>query len=475
MDITRREFLRAAIGVGIAFQFPGIKLGTLKAEENSKRVNEFNFTTSPARVNLGRGPDFVAWTYNGQIPGPEIRVKEGEIIRVFLHNSLPEETTIHWHGLPVPNAMDGVPGVTQAGISPGKSFIYEFEARPAGSFIYHSHVGYQLDQGLYGPLIIEPSHNPGDYDRDYTLMLEDWVMQDGGGPATKRRRTMGMGMMRRRNFHSSSVPLTEPVYDGYAVNGRIYPAIEPLIVKKGERVKLRIMNPSSSTIYNLRLAGHILTITHADGNPIEPINTDVLRIGMGERYDVEFRADNPGFWLLSAMDTGDGESQLKVPILYKGIRAKEPVPPSFIPPLRYASYWDMRSKIPYTGPDKRYPERGYRQVLSGGMHSPYWTINGRIYPNADRLSVKKGELVKLSYWNHSMMPHPMHLHGHFFRIRNPSIPRELWILKDTVIVDPMRRLEIEFIADNRGNWFHHCHNLYHLAAGMANMVVYESS
>jgi len=112
--------------------------------------------------------------------------------------------------------------------------------------------------------------------------------------------------------------------------------------------------------------------------------------------------------------------------------------------------------------------------LSGGMHSPFWTINGYVYPDAERLGVRAGERVRIGYWNHSMMPHPMHLHGHFFRVVNPSVPQDRWILKDTVIVDPMQRIDIEFLADNPGNWFHHCHNLYHMEAGMANVVMYES-
>jgi len=148
MAITRRQFIKATIGAGIAIQMPGVLLSTLRAASSKNKIREYRFTASPAKVNLGRGPEFTAWTYNGQVPGPEIRVKEGEIIRVYLDNFLPDETTIHWHGLPGPNPMDGVPGVTQAGIPPGKSFIYEFQAKPPGTFLYHSHVGYQLDQGL---------------------------------------------------------------------------------------------------------------------------------------------------------------------------------------------------------------------------------------------------------------------------------------------------------------------------------------
>jgi FtsP/CotA-like multicopper oxidase with cupredoxin domain len=485
--ITRRQFLKTAVGAVVAAGLPAFPLPSARSQLK-QAVREFRFSASPARVNLGAGPDFIAWTYNGQVPGPEIRVREGEIIRVVLKNYLTEGTTIHWHGVPVPNAMDGVPVVTQQAVMPGETFVYEFEARPTGSYLYHSHVHYQLDQGLYGSLIIEPARPQGSYDREYTLLLEDWVMRDGGGVAnTQRRPAMGgmgggmggRGMMRNRgrgrgSFGSSTGPLLEPVYDGYAVNGRVAEAIEPLVVSKGDRVKLRLLNPSSATIYDLRLAGHMLTITHADGRPIKPIKTDVLRIGMGERYDVEFLADNPGTWLLAAAEQGFGEGQLRIPVLYKGTSKKEAEAPTFHRGLRFATYWDFQARLPAEEPGPERADRYFSQTLSGGMHSPFWTINGYVYPDSERLVVNKGEKIGIAYGNQSMMPHPMHLHGHFFKVVNPSLPRQQWILKDTIIVDPMQRLDIEFLADNPGNWFHHCHNLYHMEAGMANVVAFGS-
>lgn len=470
--------MKTTLGAVVATGLPVFSLPSAFSKPK-RQVREFRFFASKAKVNLGVGPDFVAWTYNGQVPGPEIRVREGEIIRVVLKNFLPEGTTIHWHGVPVPNAMDGVPEVTQKAVMPGETFVYEFEARPAGSYIYHSHVNYQLDQGLYGPLVIEPSRQQGLYDREYTLMLEDWVMKDGGGVASTRRRPP-MGMMMRGmgrgmgGLGPGAGPLLEPVYDGYAVNGRVYPEVEPLLVNKGDRVKLRLLNPSSATIYNLRLAGHALTITHVDANPIKPVETDVVRIGMGERYDVEFVANNPGNWLLAAREEGFGEGMLRIPIKYQGVRRKEAVPPTFHRGLRLATYWDFQALYPSDKSGSGSTNRFYPQTLSGGMHSPFWTINGRVYPDSERLVVHKGERVRIGYWDHSMMPHPMHLHGHFFRVVNPYLPHEQWILKDTIVVDPMQRVEIEFLADNHGNWFHHCHNLYHMEAGMANVVVYES-
>ena len=479
MKITRRTFLKSTMGV-LASSIPMVSFSQGFAAKQ-KAVREFRFSATPARVNLGRGSDFIAWTYNGQIPGPEIRVKEGEIIRVILKNFLPEGTTIHWHGVPVPNSMDGVPDITQKAVMPGQTFVYEFESKPAGTYLYHSHAHYQLDQGLYGPLIIEPARLDASYDREYTLMLEDWVMKDGGGTArTQRRPVMGMGMMmgsmrgRFQGPQNGPGPLLEPYYDGYAVNGRLYPEIKPIEIKKGERIKLRILNPSSATIYDLSLAGHTLKVTHTDANPIIPVDTDVLRIGMGERYDVEFEADNPGYWLLAARETGLGEGMIRIPVQYHGIKRKEPIPPLFQNGLRFAGYRDFKASFhsEKTNPDLR-QSIFYPQMLSGGMHSPFWMINGQIYPNSERLVVQKGERARLRYLNRSMMPHPMHLHGHFFKLVNPRLSPEQWILKDTVIVNPMQQIEIEFLADNPGRWFHHCHNLYHMEAGMANVVIYK--
>ncbi len=479
MEISRRSFLKTTLSAGAALWLSPFPIHQSYAQTEAK-VREFRFSASKSRVNLGVGPDFWAWTYNGQVPGPEIRVKEGEVIRVVLTNYLPEETSIHWHGVPVPNTMDGVPGVTQKGIRPGETFVYEFTAAPSGTYIYHSHARYQLDQGLYGPLIIEPARETRSYDREYTLLLEDWVMKDNGGVAnTARRPAMGMmmgGMMGGRMGRGSPLsggPLLEPLYDAYAVNGRVYPATEPLRVKKGDRIKLRIASPSSATIYDLCLAGHSLTVTHADGRPIKPLVTDVLRVGMGERYDVEFTADHPGYWLLSAMERGFGESRLRIPVRYEETGVREPVSPDFSANLRFATYWDMESLYPVPSSGLERPTVYIPQTLSGGMHSSYWTINGQVYPDVEPMRLPMRKPVRIGYVNRSSMPHPMHLHGHFFKIVNPRLPAYRWIQKDTVIVHPMERVEIELVPNNPGRWFHHCHNLYHMMAGMANVLTVE--
>lgn len=474
--LGRREFFKiAAIGGAclLSEAAPQSVLGGLKIAA-AESVKEIKMEAALSAVNLGGAKSFKAWTYNGQVPGPAIRIKEGEILRVILKNRLPEETTIHWHGLPIPNRMDGVPFVTQNPIKPGGSFVYEFKASPPGTYFYHSHVSYQLDRGLYGPLIIEPKKEERSVDKEFTLLLEDWVMIDGGGPEASRagriRPAMGMMGMRRGAIGG---PLQEPWYDAYTLNGKLFKSAPPLKVKKGDRLRLRIINPSSSTFYSLRIAGHAMTITHTDGRPIMPVKVDVLHIGMGERYDLEILADNPGRWLIYNLADGSPVSGWQFgTLVYEGIRSKnfnEDTQRNWL----FNDYslmegLDERYVNPLTGP----VDRVFRMILAGGMMgSPYWTINGRVYPDSDDLSLRPGEKVRFEYYNRSMMPHPMHLHGHFFEVLGTGLMTGVKIKKDTIIIPAgMGQGAIEFVADNPGAWIHHCHNLYHMGAGMANLI-----
>lgn len=251
-------------------------------------AREVDLVAEVAEVDVGLGQVYRTWLYNGRFPGEEIRVMEGERLRVVLENRLPDPTTVHWHGIPVPNAMDGVPKVTQESVSPGDTFVYDYVAEPAGTYMYHSHVALQLDRGLLGPLIIEERSPHVAYDRDYTVVLDDLLMQeprlvDGG----RMSRMMGMGA-------------SGPEHAALLINGR--PPEDPaaLEVRRGERVRLRLINPSGQTTFRIATAGHSMTVTHADGGPIRPVQVDALIIGMGERYDVVINADNPGAWNLMA-------------------------------------------------------------------------------------------------------------------------------------------------------------------------------
>lgn len=439
-------------------------------------VRQFDLTASVNSIDVGTG-EFKAWTYNGLNVGPELRATEGEIIRVNFTNNLPEPTTVHWHGVPLSNGMDGVPDVTQPAVQPGETFIYEFPAWPSGTYWYHPHVGMQLDAGLAGPLIIEPKENPGNYDREYVLTLEDWATVDGSGPVAEERmvnRDMGghmmggrMGGMMGRNDYGDDYYLYEPRYNAYTVNGLLPSVASPFTMKKGEKIRLRLINAAAATMFQLRLAGHPLTITHADGRPIEPLEVDVLLIGMGERYDVELMADNPGLWSLYAAPDSGSELVTLATFNYEDSVATEDSGDDLGDNFRWNDYRLMTGLADEATPTINNGDNAelitIEQILSGGHGSPYWAINGKRHPQTDVIEVNQGQRVRFLYRNQSMMEHPMHLHGHFFDIGNG-------VYKDTVIVQNHGQLAVDFMADNPGDWMHHCHNLYHAEAGMMNLV-----
>lgn len=477
-ELKRRDFLKYA-GIGGFFLFSELNPLSLVTQAFSEDVREVKLNASITTVNVGTGKSFKAWTYNGQLPGPEIRLKEGEKLRAIFKNYLPEGSTIHWHGLPVPNKMDGVPGITQNPVNPGQSFVYEFAATPPGTYIYHTHASYQLDRGLYGALIIEPKKEERAYDREYTLMLEGWAAIDGGAPeASKMGRVnpggmMGMGMMgMMRGQPRPGEPLQEPIYDTYGINGKAFNASPPFKVRKGDRVRLRIINASSATTFTLRISGHSLTITHTDGRPIIPFQVDSLRIGVTERYDVELHANTPGRWHIYNLRDGSPASGWPLgTILYEGIESRN-YNDDNLKGMRLNDYNLLEGvQESYFRPVGRV-DKVFRMTLSGGMMgSPYWAINGKVYPYTDNIDIRNGERIRFEYVNMSMMQHPMHLHGHFFEVVGSGRSTGRRIKKDTLLIPAhMGSGAIEFIADNPGVWFHHCHNLYHMEAGMANLV-----
>lgn len=326
--IGRREFLRTGSTALAALASSGSMLGWAAcggdegaAAERSSRFASGGGTNRPARelrlvagtgeVDLGPLGQYRTWLYNGQFPGEEIRVREGERLRVVLENRLPEATTVHWHGVPVPNPMDGVPGVTQEAVEPGAEFVYEYVAGPAGSYMYHSHVGLQLDRGLLGPLIVEERAPHVAYDREHTVLLDDLLMAEP-------RRVEGRGSMMMGRGSSG------PEYDALLINGR--PPGDPAVleVRRGERVRLRLINPGSQTTFRVALAGHRMRVIHADGRPVEPLEVDAVRIGMGERYDVIVEADSPGAWNLVGSSVERQRGSARAVVRYTDASASSP-------------------------------------------------------------------------------------------------------------------------------------------------------
>lgn len=246
-------------------------------------VKVFQLTTKAIRWALMDGVVVTAYSYNGTVPGPMIRVTEGDQVRVVVKNELPDPTTVHWHGVEVPNAMDGVPGMTQDPIQPGESFTYEFTAKPAGTFMYHSHYegDVQVGAGLYGPFIIDPKTpeaNPPAVDK--TLMLSEWRLQNG------------------KTYAAMPASGMEPNY--FTINGKAFPATETITVKKGDRVRLRLIG-IGQFIHPMHLHGFPFKIIATDGHPVPKaaqLTKDTISVAPGERYDIEFIASEPGEWMM---------------------------------------------------------------------------------------------------------------------------------------------------------------------------------
>lgn len=302
-------------------------------------VKEFRLTAEPIRWEYVEDKTILAWGYNGQIPGPEIRVTEGDRVRIVFTNKLPKATTIHWHGVDVPNDQDGVPGVTQKAIKPGETYTYEFIAKPAGTRMYHTHGGVamgdeaqQLDMGLSGAFIIEPTgyQKP---DKEYTLIFDEWQTV----PMGEAREQHSSFLLQQAfahahmedNDHAGMMNMSVMMgqdhretmdYNLFTINGRSFPDTEPIKVKRGERVRLRLINGGTSTIHPMHLHGHQFKIVAVDGNEVSPIaqltrNTNTLH--PGETYDIEFIANNPGTWLFHCHELHHADGGMIVPIVYE--------------------------------------------------------------------------------------------------------------------------------------------------------------
>jgi FtsP/CotA-like multicopper oxidase with cupredoxin domain len=490
-ELNRREFLRSAGVAAVGSTLVGSSVLASRRLAGAGGVREIELVARETRWELAPGKVIKAMAYNGQVPGPTIRLREGERVRITLKNELAEPTTIHWHGVDVPNPMDGVPGITQKPVQPGETFVYEFEARPAGTRWYHTHFAEhkQMDLGLAAPLMIEPADpEPFATDREYTLVFDDWATGTGRPlPSTREGTTgargsmggmmggmMGGGMGRMMEGMMSGGMMgmggQTPAYDTMTINGKAYPATEPLRVRKGERVRLRLINASADHTHVIRLAGHRLKVTHTDGNPlVQLVEVDAVPIAPSERYDVFFVADQPGAWFLYCAEPGHPGAGEQVAVVYEGHEGR--TPEASIEGITDLSLWRYgvgrgRDVLP---PSTTGQERTFNLTLSGGMMgSDVWTINGRQYPNTEPLRLRKGDQVVVRFNNMSMEAHPMHLHGQSFKVlavngRRLNQP----IVKDSVDVEAhMGSVTIEFTAHNPGDWFFHCHKPMHMEGGM---------
>lgn len=482
--LTRRQFLLGGLGVAAVASLTactntthagaGMSNGrtfgppTPASPAPGQQVVERTLVAKPATIDLG-GPTVSTWAYDNTVPGPLLRAKAGDFLRVRLDNRLPAETTVHWHGIRLRNPADGVPGLTQDPVPPGASYLYEFTAPDPGTYFFHPHVGVQLDRGLYAPLIVDDPQEPGGYDEEWVVVLDDWIDGTGTTPDDVLKQLiadggsgdgMGMGGMDHGAMGGMGTPpwgdTGDVTYPYFLVNGKIPTAPDTLRGRPGQRIRLRVVNAASDTIFTVALGGHRLTLTHTDGYPVQPVEADGFYIGMGERYDAVVTLADGVFPLIARPFGKSGQAMALVRTGSGAPPAPDVTPAELSRQILVGSQLQPAesSRLPARAPDET-----QQLVLQGSMKPYRWGINGAPYPHNEPLSVASGQRLRITATNMTMMTHPLHLHGHTFAL--PSGLR-----KDTVLMAPMQSLTIDLDADNPGDWMVHCHNIYHAEAGM---------
>jgi FtsP/CotA-like multicopper oxidase with cupredoxin domain len=420
-------------------------------------VREFDIQAAEAELPLVQGGKLRVWAYNGRVPGPELRIRLGDTLRVRFTNRLPQATTIHWHGVRVPNAMDGVPHVTQPPVEPGGSFTYEFTPKDAGTFWFHPHVrsSEQVERGLYGVLIVEDPRPPP-YTRDVVWVLDDWLLDET-----------------RQIFDRFNTP-HDLMHDGrwgnfVTVNGRTDSALE---ARGGERIRLRLLNASNGRIYAPEFAGLDPQIIAVDGLYLaRPIPLGRFELAPGNRLDLDITLPaGPQSRALAAVDRFYAERPNHLAnVVIDGAAAG--AAPSFPSPARArVPTWSAGQEIP--------PTKEIRiDARRGGSYGIEWTFNGVAFTGHEHhgpplLTLQRGAWVRLRFVNDSFRLHPIHLHGMFFRLlaRNGVAVDEPFF-RDTVLMHSKETIDIGLVPLDAGKWMMHCHILEHAEAGM--MTLFE--
>lgn len=463
---------------------PLVALTACAAAPPAGRLRTFELEARPGQALLDTGKAPVpAWTYGGQVPGPQLRVRQGERVRIAVTNRLPQPTTVHWHGLRVPNAMDGVPHLTQPPIPRGGRFTYEFDVPDAGTYWYHSHLqsSEQLDRGLYGTLVVE-EREPPPVHRDLAWVLDDWRISSQGAVSE----TFG-------NAHDMSH--AGRIGNVITVNGSV---AERVAVRAGERIRLRLVNAANARIFGLQFRGHRPLVIAIDGQPVAPHEPrdGVVVVAPGMRCDLLLEATGrPG----DAHEVRDvfyeRQRYVLMDLAYEAPAAPLTVLPPFQPlPVNPLAEPDLRAATRH--------EVRFEGGMMGTLHQALldgkpmdmrsllrqgkaWAINGQVsaghaaahaghaqgHAMEPMLSLQRGTSHVLQLRNATRWHHPIHLHGHTFRVlaRNgsPTVHRE-W--QDTVLMAPNEDVDIAFVADNPGDWMFHCHILEHQDGGMMATV-----
>lgn len=490
------------------------------------KTTEYDLTIDRTPVTI-TGKTLVKVTANGGIPAPTLRFVEGDDAIIRVTNKMNEDTSIHWHGLILPGGMDGVPGFNDfLGIPPGETFTYRFKIKQTGTYWYHAHSMGQEQDGLYGSIIAAPSgKDPIQSERDYVVVLSDFTDEDSDDIMmnlkmssdyySTARRTLGdffsdvekQGSEKAwktakewGDMRMSQTDLADVTGYTFLVNGKSPEQNWTGIFKPGEKVRLRFINASAMSFFDVRIPGLKMSVVQSDGQNVEPVKVDEFRISPAETYDVvvtpaEDKAytiaaepiDRTGF-AIGTLATREGmkgaipEARPRA-LLKMGDMGGMDMSDMDMTPADMKSGWIEAgtpagdkalsySDLRYAGiqKDTREPGRTIEVHLGGNMERYIWTINDKKFSEAEPIRLKYGERVRLNFTNDTMMAHPMHLHGMFVQLENGQ-PAEKLPNKHVVVVPPGQSYSVLLTADEAGEWAMHCHLLFHMMSGMMTKVI----
>jgi FtsP/CotA-like multicopper oxidase with cupredoxin domain len=454
----RRDFLLGAAGFGLASN-----AGRLAEAQAPPPRADHTIRIAPVSLEIGLGKVIRTTGYNGTVPGPALRLQEGKPVAINVVNESGYPNLIHWHGLYLPSEQDGAMEEGSPVIPPEQSLTYSFTPRPTGTRWYHSHAMAGTDltkstySGEFGFLIIEPAAgDPGRYDREVLLAAHHWEGE-----------WVSMQDIRRGPPPDNGL---EAMYHAATLGDRMLGHGEPIRVRQGERVLFRLLNASGNMGTALALPGHRFTVVALDGNPVPtPRTVDVLRLDVAERVDVIVEMNNPGVWVFGSTKDDDRNMGMGVVIEYAN-RGGEP---QWIAPPDVA--WDYAAfgrSAPAAAPEETIHLK-FEKIPGGRGGYNRWTINGKSWPDTNPLfTVQQGRRYRLVMDNHSGDEHPVHLHRHTFEVTKVGDKPTSGLMKDTISMPRFSTAEIDFVANDPGPTFFHCHHQDHMDEGFAGLITY---
>ena len=558
--LNRRRFLTGSstlLGASMLSTLPTIANSALGANQKNAVINsdkpdhkvpiltgkEFDLYVSKKPIIVD-GKSSTATLINDSLPAPTLKMREGDTVVIRVHNQMNESTSIHWHGLLVPFEMDGVPGISFDGIPANSTFTYKFKLKQSGTYWYHSHTGFQEQTGMRGAIVIEPKgRERHPIEEDHVILLSDWTHRDPHNllkllkqradfdnyhlpdfkkllsdiaatdleAAFDKRKMWNQVRMMPTDFTDLSGETTFT----YLMNGKTTAANWTQLVKAGQPVKLRFINGSAQTIFDVRIPGLKMKVVATDGIDVSPVDIDDFRIGVAETYDVIVtptkdahtifaqNIDRSGYvattlatkkgarpaipamdkieWLtmadmMGAMGSnGYNAKHAKTEYDFKSdMRVDSPRMNLDDPGInlrnidrKVLNYSQLRSVGDEIMAEQRKPTREIEIHLTGNMERYIWALDGVMFKDAAPVNIKPGERVRITLVNDTMMNHPMHLHGMWSDLRMPS--GEFQVRKHTIMVQPAQKISFD-VTGEAGRWAWHCHLLYHMEAGMFREV-----